>query len=396
MVQATSPARTREIVLTAFTALFVLAFGLMRPYYNWDMVGYVAAALSADGYQGAELSAATYDSLRNNVPERTFDQMIEGEYRDTVYRDPSSLAQQLPFYKIRVIYVALIRTSHAIGFSYPKSTYVVSAVFSALSVVLLSILSIEIGAPVISIPLVVAFSGFIDIARLSTPDAVATLFSLLTLNLLIRRSLLAFVVAMLLPLVRTEFLLLSLLVFVHGFVFGQARYVIAPMIIACMLYWLVVRINGAYGWLTLFNTSLIHRTPYPATLVPSHAIGDYLRPYAITLYKFTTHPHFVIYSLAAIFLLKRGIGTVLADWYLVSASFLVPMAFVAAHLLLFPESDHRYFVFAAATVAIGLIGQLQISPQSAHQYPEGARQQLLPSHLGRWIQARWRSDKDLG
>ncbi len=361
---------TRDLVLTAMAALILLVVGLMSPYRNWDMVGYVAAALRADGYHGADLNAATYDTLRNDVSPRTFDQMIEGEYRETVYRDPASLAQQLPFYRIRVLYVALIRTAHAMGFSYPTSIYAVSATFAALSVVLILFLVLEVGAPAASVPLIVAFSGLIDIARLSTPDALATFFSLLTLYCLIRRSRLAYVVAMLLPLIRTEFLLLSMLVFVHGYFFDRGKYVVAPMIIACLLYWLVMRINGAYGWLTLFNTSLIHRTPYPVTLVPSHALGDYLRPYGLMLYDFTMHPHFVIYGLAVILLLKRGMGTVQADRQQVSATFLVPMAFVACHLLLFPENTHRYFVFAAATVAAGLIGQMQMTGAPGLKIPD--------------------------
>ncbi len=77
---------TRDLVLTAMAALIVLAVGIMSPYRNWDMVGYVAAALRADGYHGADLNAATYETLRNDVSPRTFDQMIEGEYRETSER----------------------------------------------------------------------------------------------------------------------------------------------------------------------------------------------------------------------------------------------------------------------------------------------------------------------
>ncbi|RDS82629.1 hypothetical protein [Dyella psychrodurans] len=356
-----SSIRAPGLILATITALVVLFFGLKKPTNNWDIVGYVAVALNADGYRGADLNKATYDSVRSEVSASTFDQLTQGEYRETVYRDPSSLAQQLPFYRIRVVYVGLIRTVHAMGWDYPTSTYIVSAVSAALSVLLLALLARRTGAPVAAVPLVVAFAGFVDIARLSTPDAMACFFSLLTIYALIRRSMWVLVIAALLPLVRTDLLLLSLLVLGHTYVFGQRKYALASAVVACVVYGLVERMNGAYGWLTLFNTSLIHKTAYPATLVPSHAIGDYLRPYAFMAYDFAMHPHFVIYSLALWFLMRGGTRTLPADKRLLGAVFVIPMAFVAAHLLLFPADTYRFFVFAASLVAIGLIGQMKLA-----------------------------------
>jgi len=359
--------RVRELILVAIMALIVLAFGVKKPSYNWDMIGYVAAALSAEGCQGASLNKATYDSVRSEVGPHTFDQLTQDNYRETVFRDPASLAQQLPFYRIRPLYVGLIRVVHAMGLEYPKSTYVVSAIFAALSVVLLAFVAREIGAPVIAVALVVLFSGFIDIARLSTPDAMACFFALLTIYALIRGSTLVFFLAAVLPLVRTDFLLLSLFILGHSFIFGQRKYAIASMVVACVLYELVARMNDAYGWLTLFNTSLIHKTAYPAALIPSHAIGDYLRPYASMAYDFTMHPHFVIYGLALWFLMRNKTRPPSADWRLLSAVFIIPMAFVAIHLLLFPAMTYRFFVFAASVVAIGLIGQMQQGIHAAIQ-----------------------------
>ena len=51
--------RMRELILTAIVALIVLVFGLKKSSYNWDMIGYVAVALSAEGYHGADLDNKT-------------------------------------------------------------------------------------------------------------------------------------------------------------------------------------------------------------------------------------------------------------------------------------------------------------------------------------------------
>lgn len=357
--------RTRDMILTAVVALIVLVFGWKQPAYNWDIIGYVGAALEADGYRGADLNKATYDSLRSEVSAGTFDQLIQGDYRQTVFRDPASLAQQLPFYRIRVLYVSVIRALHAVGVGYPKATYTVSAVFAALSVVLLAMLASEIGVPVIAIPLVVMFSGFADAASLSTPDAMACCFSLLTIYLLIKESVFVFAVAALLPLVRTDFLLLSLLVCGHAFICGQRKYALGSMVVACVLYEWVVKANHAYGWLALFNTSLIHKTAYPATLAPSHVFGDYLKPYNLLIADFVMRPHAAVFGLAIVVLIRKGSRALLADRHLAGPVFIIPMAFTIAHLLLFPSITYRYFVFAIAVVALGLIGQMKSSSAKA-------------------------------
>lgn len=352
--------RVRDMILTAVTALAVLVFGWKQPAYNWDMIGYLAAALHADGYRGADLNKATYDSLRSEVSASTFDQLIQGDYRQTVFRDPVSLAQQLPFYRIRVLYIGSVRAVHRTGFSYPRATYMVSAVFAALSVVLLGLLANQIGAPVIAVPLVVTFSGFADAASLSTPDAMACFFSLLAIYLVIKESALALAVAALLPLVRTDFLLLSLLISGHVFFVGRRKYAIGSVLAACVFYAWVTKAKGAYGWLALFNTSLIHKTAYPASLVPSHTFDDYLKPYTLLASDFVTRPHFVIFALAMAFLINHGGKALLANWRLLSPVFIIPMAFTIAHLLLFPSITYRYFVFAVSIVAMGLIAQMKL------------------------------------
>lgn len=71
--------------------------------------------------------------------------------------------------------------------------------------------------------------------------------------------------------------------------------------------------------------------------------------------------HFVIYSFAIWFLTKDRAKALHLDNHLLSAVFIIPMAFVAIHLLLFPAMTYRFFVFAASLVAIGLIGQMQLA-----------------------------------
>ncbi|MFC4526900.1 hypothetical protein ISN76_09380 [Dyella halodurans] len=346
------------LALTVLPALSVLAVGLKKPYNNWDEIGYVAVALSTEGHHGASLNEATYASVKNAVDAATFAQLIQGDYRATVFHDPTSLQQQLPFYSIRVLYMQSLKVVHALGSDYPEATHIVSATFAALSVFMLAALSVRLRAPLWSIPFVVLACGLLDIARLSTPDAMACFFSLWTLHALIRNSSLVFILAALLPLVRTDALLLSLLVLAHTFVNGSKAKSVASAIAAGALYLFATLSNGSYGWLTLFNMSFINKSPYPATLIPSRALGDYLRPYISMAYSFTTQPHFVIFGLAlAWLLLKKAHGTANETAQIIT----ICLSFVALHMLFFPADTYRFFVFAAAASLTVLIADAYVT-----------------------------------
>lgn len=355
------PERLLAWGLVVAVALAVFGMGLRKPYNNWDMVGYVAVALHAEGYSGKRLQQATYARVRQHVDTATFERLSRGDaYRSTVSTDASSLMQQLPFYDIRVLYMQLVRALHALGMDYPDALRMLSACFAACGVLLLGLLARAAGAPVWVVPLLAVFSGFADVARLSTPDAMACFFSLLTLYALLRRHALVHVLVMVLPLVRTEFVLLSLLVSGYTFLAGQRWRSMVSAALACMAYLWIVWTHHAYGWLTLFNTSLIRKTAYPASLLPSHALVDYIRPYVFTAYGLTSTPHFVVYALAVMgcWLCKKDIARS-GDKRRFVAMFAIPLAFVILHLALFPANTYRYFVFATALLALWLLGEMR-------------------------------------
>lgn len=347
------------LLFTAITMFAVLAFGLCRPANNWDLIGYVAAASSADGHRGADLSRVTFDSLGAAVDPATFQLMTQqDDYRRTVFSDPVSLSQQLPFYRIRVAYVRTLRAIHAAtGMGYPKATHVVSAAFAALSVLLLAALCREVGVPLAAVPVIAVPAGMLDIASLSSPDAMACAFALLALLALLRRSGWLVVVAAVLPLVRTDFVLLSALLCAHAFIDTSRVRATVAMAVAVAAYLAASR--GAYGWLTLFNMSFIHKSPYPATLAPSHAFGDYLRPYVTVAMGLAMHPQGAIYGLG---IFVAGFGRqpaeALADRTRFIGLLVLPAVFVGIHLVLFPAASFRFFVFAASAIMVWLMARL--------------------------------------
>lgn len=351
------------------TASFVLINGISKPRHNWDMIGYVAAAHHKDGYRGTQLLERTYSELRAEVSPRIFSSLTEGQYRETVFKDPRALEQQVPFYSIRVLYIELMRLVSHLGISYAKSTYILSALFASFSVVVLYKLLLAEKISVLMLPVIVGPAGIVQLATLSAPDAMACFFSLLAALGLLSNNRSALFLAAVLPLIRTDFVLLSLLITCYEFARGKRRGSVASLAAAVTIYLTVNHFSGNYGWLTIFNFSLIALDPYPANLVLSKQFMNYIKPYASALLEVSTATHFVLYVLA-IFTLAIRRRAALADPSAVPL-LLIPLAFVILHLALFPTYEQRFFVAAATLVFVWLLHE--ISKQKSGSFRESTR-----------------------
>lgn len=327
----------RYVILIA-TAAAVLTYGILQPHRNWDLIAYVAAAYYKDGYRGVDLTRETYDDIKKVVSSKRFALLTTGEYRGTVFRDPSSLEQQIPFYSIRVAYIELIRLLGNTGLTYTRSTFVISAGFAALASLMLGLILSKSSVPIGMLPIVVAVTGYTDLARLSTPDSMACFFSLLGIYGLMMKERIVFLVAAILPLIRTDFILLSGLLMGCSYLQGEKIFSLLFLLVAAVFYTLVTKLHEGYGYLTLFNFAFIGSpTPYPAGIVISTRLGDYLAPYWLLFNNLIFHSHSVIYVIALyLFWLKRGKIESQAAFY---GLFAVPLFLLGRICFYFPRTN---------------------------------------------------------
>jgi hypothetical protein len=121
---------------------------------------------------------------------------------------------------------------------------------------------------------------------------------------------------------------------------------------AAAIYIAVTQLSGNYGYLTLFNFTFIGSlNPYPAHIVISHQVRDYVIPYVRLLQGLISHPHTVVYALALyLFWLNRDqINWGKVDFYCL---FSLPFVFTVVHMLLFPTDHFRFFVFSASLIFV--------------------------------------------
>ncbi len=345
-------------VVTAVAAA-VLLFGVSHPQHNWDMIGYVASAHYKDGLRGEPLLAKTYAEVKDEVDPERFAALSTGDdYRRGVYQSAAALEEQIPFYSVRVVYVELIRRLGAFGIPYPKATYFVGALFSALSVVVLGIICLRARVSACFLPLVVLAAGYLQLAQLSTPDSLAAFGSLLAILAVMSGSAWVYVLAAVLPALRTDFVIFSAILMLATFHRGQRVGSSVALAASLMVYFAVTRWQHAYGWLTLVNFSLLQRMPFPSRIVPSHDLRVYLAMYARAAWLLIGSAQFFIYLVCGYLLVVFRRNVWRRELYALEL-LAVPAAFAVLHFVLYPTYEDRHFVAPASLIVVWILGSLR-------------------------------------
>ena len=347
------------ISVIAAVAATVLFIGVTRPMHNWDMIGYVASAHYQDGLRAEQLLARTYAEVRDEVGPEVFTSLTtSNDYRRGVFQSAQALQEQLPFYSIRVVYVEMIRGVGMFGVAYPRATYLVGAFFSAVAAAVLGIICVRALLPVCVLPLVALATGFLQLATFSTPDSLALSGALLATLACMSGSAWVYVLAALLPALRTEFVIFSALLMLAAFHRGQRLRSSVAFAASLLVYFAVSLSQHAYGWLTLLNFSRAKAVPFPSKIVPSHDLVVYLKMYVGSVWSLIDSPHFVIYLLAGYVFAAFRSAAYTRELH-ARELFAIPMCFVVIHWLLYPSYEYRQFVLPASLTLVWTLSSLR-------------------------------------
>lgn len=352
----TSLAARMTAAFVAVIAMSAMAWGLLLPDNNWDIVGYVAAAHEQDGLAGKRLATATYGDLRAAMSANDFRSLTggvgqDGAYRRGVFSDQVALAQNVPFYSVKPAFVGLMRAIDSVGIPYPEATHLISAAFSFAAVVILYLLLRQSDISPMWLPLIAVAAGVFDASALSSPDAMACAFSLAAFYLLIEDSEWLFACTALLPVVRPDLVVLSGLLLAVQFFKGHALSATLSGVGAVACYIAVSAAAHSGGYARLFDFTFFNLTPYPATVAGPASAWDYAGPYIRMPRAVIIHPRALIYLLCAPLLF---FAPAWSTWGKRHTAAMIAIAYVGLHLLSFPEYADRFFVASAAIVLLFL------------------------------------------
>ncbi|MFZ1985358.1 MAG: hypothetical protein WAU91_13150 [Desulfatitalea sp.] len=343
-------------LLSGFLLLFCSAFTLFflqRPHLNWDMIGYVASARAYESSDYGLLQKEVYELLSRSVPEDTYLKLTSGYFRQIRATDPESLRQHLPFYQIRVVYVGLILALWKLGLNPFFASHFISAVCAALAIWILAFMLPEKPHPayLIVVPAIALLTGFSDLAKFSTPDAMCVLAVFICYWLTFRRHKLLLIALPACILVRTDLLLLIPFFYIYLWLIRpfDRRIVAGSALLGLALYISVNSYFGNYGWSTVFHYTFIQKSSHPANFPHTVTMASYLTTLAsglpsLFVRRFLTYTAMTLFGIVA---LCRP-----HDWTKCIAlplsrdmcfAFISSIGYVVLHFISFPVAWSRFF-----------------------------------------------------
>lgn len=363
MVVESGTAASRLIFSTLLIALTLLAYFV--PYYDWDLVAYTGAAIALRERDVKTIQSEAYAALRRELPEDDYQEIVSGSaFRRDVAGNPDHFSQQLRFYQIRPLYIRLLAFFRTAGLGYVQATRLLSALaFLLLGLVLLRWARRYIGEwrAAIGVPLLLITPAIFTGARTGSPDALSALVVTLGTYWLFERKRLLLGASLLLI---SLFLRSDNVIFVFFLLAWMALAKNRPLrpmlagVLAVLSLAIVVAINRVehgYGWQVLMqNTS----SPIvnPAEVTPTFTAADYLSAVHEMVDEGRESSVLVFPFLAALALLSHRLTR---EWRQLVVIVLLSSA---AHIVLFPHIEDRYFVAGSAIIGVAVLTGLLSPP----------------------------------
>jgi len=347
----------KEISRAVFGLLLlaITAIAYFIPYYDWDLVAYVGSAIALREHDSKQIQQQAYAALRAELPEEDYADIANGsDFRHDVAQNAEHFRQQLRFYQIRPLYVWSVAVLHRIGIAYVRATRIISAAaFFFIGILVHAWLRRHVGqiqAAVCAILLVLAPVLFTS-ARTGSPDALSAFIVLLGVYFSTERGA---------PLIGNALLLLSLTLRTDNILFlliflgvetlraTRRRIRVTAALATVASIAIVLTINHKernYPWAVLMQNTA---TPIvnPAEVSPKISISDYFaathdmvdeaRENSVAVFPFIAA--IALFSSGTPNRLKRLVKIVLLAW--------------AAHIVIFPHIEDRYFLAGAAMIGV--------------------------------------------
>jgi hypothetical protein len=333
--------------------LLFFCYNLQRPQYNWDMIAYVALASYSDTSDTAARHENVYRSLARSVPSNTYETLAHGSQSRTLRSSsPVVFDELLYFYKIRVVYIGLIRACSYLGVSPFFASHLISALAASLGFFLLFLTFRSYMAPWLMylLPVFAVNLGLAEIAQLSTPDALAFLALVVSIFLFLRNHWLFPISLPAMVLVRTDLIIFPLIFSLLMVYRGYFRQIVAlASFVASLLVYLWLNYHFSYpGWTQVFAFTCLFRSDLIEAQRYTLSLHDYFWCFSKGLWHALTSQSFLLFLvfwvIGAGFVASSVRNGKSAELQRLIDIWLASILFVAAHFVVLPVIWERFFV----------------------------------------------------
>jgi hypothetical protein len=375
-----------RFAIVPYVCFFLLlsAYALLQPEYTWDLLGYIGA--SVDSTDARTVHDVAFDAIRPFAAKK--DIQVDNPYRVDVAANPYHFAEQLPFYSIKPIYVALIKGEHRFGMPFPRAAVAISAVSNFLLALLLWrwLSSYLGGLPLAaSCTLIMLSPNVLELSRWAAPDCLATFVAALGLYLVLERKLYFWGCSFLILdiWVRTDVLVLAGIVFLALLLRGKLDFAqfASLSLLSLASYFTINHFAGNYGWPALFYNSFLGGLTAPGETLVHFSRSAYVRQLVRGAYLWLISGSFGLY------LLLGGLAVWLNRSSLYSDIVAAVLAARAVSYALYPNGDQRYTAVLFVLIPVALVIAVRLSTLTAStslprgQTGEPPVSQISPSEL---------------
>ena len=335
--------------------LLLSVWAIRQPHYTWDLLGYVGCAVNSTDPR--VIHDVAFDAIRDAPSDE--DIRADNPYRKDVAANPYHFAEQLPFYSIKPVYVALIKVLHQAGMPFQKSAVAISAASNFLLAVLLwQWLAAYLSgwSLAAACTLIMLSPNILVLSRWATPDCLATLVAAVAFYLILERKSYFWGSALLLldVWVRTDALVLAGIVFAVLLITRKLDIMqfAALSLLALGSYFTINHFAGNYGWPALFYNSFLGGLTAPGETVIHFSWSAYVHQWVRGAFLWLISGSFALY------LLLGGLAISLNRSSMYSFMCAAVLAARALSYLLYPNGDQRYtavlFVLIPVFLVIGI------------------------------------------
>jgi hypothetical protein len=357
--------RKRPLVIGAYVCFLLALAGwtFAHAVRNWDMIGYMAVLTSWQTTNPVEMHRRVYQEIRRNTSPAAYEELTSGPFRADIAANPWHLAEQLPFYNIKPLYLDVVWLGRWFGLRFDQSLRILSVLAGfGLGILCFQWMRIYLSDPqsaVISACLFLT-APLYRLETFSEPDALNALVLVASMYLLFekRKTFPGLLLLCAAPLVRPDSAILCLVVLAYLAVWAPPRlaikkldaFVLAGTVAACVFT--IGRWSGNYGWKVLFVNSIKSPVPTPGDITPLVTRWDYWAAARATLAQLLSGSGLILFVFFIALCLLAGAASLEPGF----RDLLILLAVaIACQIVVYPNLEARYYAFALVPTAVGYV-----------------------------------------
>jgi hypothetical protein len=253
----------KKLLLFCFLVFLCLLgyVGYKRPFYNWDMLAYMAIILRHEHTDFEHVHAGVYSTIQHQLPSDAYRDLVDGDlhYRRSMAASAAQFEMILPFYLVKPLYTWLVFVFYKLGTPLIQATILPSVLGYVLLGGLLFVWVRKYLSGIYAwlFTTFLMLSSFVwELSRYSTPDAVSAFLMMGALFSLVERKspILVFLCLFLAVLARLDNIIPAFFLLVLGRFYGRGEVewrrggfsLMTAMLVA--LFFFVTTPLSSYGW----------------------------------------------------------------------------------------------------------------------------------------------------